>query len=347
MKVSVGAGVANEDWEAATEWVVGAERLGVDSVATSETWGFDAATPLAFFAARTSTIRLETSILQVAARTPAAIAMMALSLASMSGDRFRLGLGTSGPQVIEGWHGVPFKRAMTRLRETVEIVRMVTSGERLAYEGRVFQLPLPGGQGRALRPGAPPHRVPIYLATLGPRSLEMTGALADGWVASAFIPEHAEVFLGPIRKGAESAGRSLSDIDRRAGGVVHFGEDLDALIRPRKPGFAFEIGAMGSPERNFYRDAYDRQGYSELTREVLGLWLDRRREEAAALIPDEFVLKSNFLGTDEMVKERIRAYRDNGITTLSVAPAGETLTGRLETLERFLGLVAEVTAEQA
>jgi F420-dependent oxidoreductase-like protein len=346
LKVSVGLGLRDEDWEGAASWAVECERLGVESIWNAETWGFDAATPLAFIAARTSTIKLGTGIMQVGARTPANVAMIALSLASMSGDRFMLGLGTSGPQVIEGWHGTSFARPYTRLRETVEIVRLATSGERLAYEGQAFQLPLPGGEGRAIRPGAPARHIPIYLATLGPRSLELTGELADGWIASSFMAEHADVFLKHIRAGAERAGRSFDEIDRRAGGVVQFG-DLDQLIPPRKPGFAFEMGAMGSPEHNFYRDAYARQGYEELTQEVLQLWLERRRDEAAALIPDEFVTQANFLGSEEEVRNRIRAYRDNGITTLGPAPAGETLEERLITLGRFMDLVAEVNSENS
>ena len=344
MKVAVGLGVQNEDWQAAETWVSEVERLGVDSAWGGETWGFDAFTPIAYFAGKTSRITLGSSIAQVGARTPAGLAMAALAMASMTGDRFVLGLGTSGPQVIEGWHGVPFHPPYTRLRETVEIVRLAASGERLVYEGQVYQLPIPGGEGRALRPSAPSRDVPIYLATLGPRSLRLTGEVADGWIASSFMPDHAAVFIDEIRTGAEAAGRSLDDIERVAGGVVQFGDDLDALIRPRKPGFAFEMGAMGSPEYNFYRNAYTRQGYGELTQQVLALWLDRRREEAAALIPDDFVTKSNLLGTDEMVKERIRVYRDNGITTLRVSPEGETMEERLDTLGRFMDLVATVDA---
>ncbi len=345
MKVAVGLGVGNEDWDAAATWLREVEKLGVDSAWSSETWGFDALTPLAYFAAKTNKIKLGTGILQIGSRTPTAVAMSALSLASMSGDRFILGLGTSGPQVIEGWHGVSFKRPGTRLRETVEIIRIVVSGERLSYEGKAFQLPLPGGEGRALRVGAPPHSIPIWLATLGPRSLELTGEVADGWIASSFMPEHADVFLDPIRKGAERAGRSFDAIERQAGGVVQFGDDLERLVEPRKPGFAFEIGAMGSPTTNYYRDAYARQGYGELTEDVLKLWLDRKREEATGLIPDEFVIKSNLLGTRAMVKDRIRVFRDAGITSLRVAPAGETMQERLDTLGAFMELFNVVEAE--
>lgn len=345
MKLAVGLGVARDDWQAAETWVQEVERLGVDSAWGGETWGFDAFTPVAYLAGKTHRITLGTSIAQVGSRSPAALAMTALSMASMTGDRFVLGLGASGPQVIEGWHGVPFNPAYSRLRETVEILRLAMSGERVAYDGKVYRLPLPDSEGRALRTSATPRRVPIYLATLGPRSLRMTGELADGWIASSFLAEHAAVFMDEIRAGAEAAGRSFDEIERQAGGVVEFGDDLDALIQPRKPGFAFEMGAMGSPEHNFYRDAYTRQGYGELTQDVLRLWQDRRRDEAAALIPDQFVVQSNLLGTDEMVKGRIRAYRDAGITSLQVAPAGQTMAERLETLGRFVDLFKVVNAE--
>ncbi|MDO9443991.1 MAG: LLM class flavin-dependent oxidoreductase [Dehalococcoidia bacterium] len=347
MKIAVGLGVAQEDWSAAETWLQEVERLGVDSAWGGETWGFDAFTPVAYLAGKTKRITLGTAIAQVGSRSPAALAMTALSLASMTGDRFVLGLGTSGPQVIEGLHATRFNPAYSRLRETVEILRLATSGERIAYTGRVYEMPLPDGEGRALRLSAPPRKIPIYLATLGPRSLRMTGELADGWIASSFMPEHASVFLDEIRAGAEAAGRSFDEIERQAGGVVEFGDDLDALVAPRKPGFAFEMGAMGSPEHNFYRDAYVRQGYGALTEEVLRLWLDRRRDEAAALIPDEFVIRSNLLGTNEMVADRIRVYRDAGITSLRVAPAGQTMAERLETLGRFVDIFNAVAAETA
>ena len=338
MKVAVGAG--SETW--ATE----AERLGVDVLTSSEAWGTDAFTPLAYLAGKTSRVKLLTAIAQAGTRTPAALAMHALGLASISNDRFILGLGTSGPQVIEGWHGVTFKNAVTRLREIVEIVRLVTSGERVEYKGKVYELPLPGGEGRALRSSARPRKIPIYLATLGPRSLEMTGEIADGWIASSFMAEHAHVFIDRIRAGAERAGRSLDEIERQAGGVVEFTDDLDAAIQKRKPGFAFEIGAMGSPEHNFYKEAYARQGYGDLVNEVQRLWLERKRDEAAALIPDEFVIKSNLLGTEVMVRDRIRAYRDNGITTLSVGTQGTTMQERLDNLGRFMDLIKAVNAEE-
>jgi len=345
VKVSIGFGPSRGGWSEAVSWVLEAERLGVDSVWTAEAWGFDAVTPLAYLAGHTETIKLGTGIVQAGTRTPAAVAMTALTMASLSGGRFILGLGNSGPQVIEGWHGIPFDRPLRRLREIVEIIRMATSGERVTYEGSAYTLPLPGGPGRALRTSAPPAEIPIYLATLGPRSLEATGEIGDGWLASSFMPEHAEVFFEPMRHGAERAGRSFDAIARHAGGVVAFSDDLNRLIPQRKPGFAFQIGAMGSKDHNFYKDSYASQGYGELVDRVQALWLKRKREEAAALIPDEFVVKANLLGTDQMVRERIRAYRDGGVTTISANPAGETLAERIQTLSRFMGLVTEVNDE--
>lgn len=349
MRVAIGAGLGRDSKsrEEAVSFVLEAERMGVDSAWTSEAWGTDAVTPLAYLAARTSRIKLGTSIMQAGSRSPALVAMTALSLAALSDDRFILGLGTSGPQVIEGWHGVRFDRPVTRLRETVEIVRMALRGERVSYAGKVYSLPLPGGEGRALRTSAEPRAVPIYLATLGPRSLEQTGEIADGWLASSFMPDHAEAFFAPMRRGAARAGRSFDAIERQAGGVVAFGDDLEPLIAPRRPGFAFEIGAMGSPEHNFYKQAYARQGYGEVVNRVQALWLERRRDEAAAAIPDRFVLEANLLGTEQMVKQRVRVYRDAGVTSLHVSPAGESLAERLSTLGRLMDLVRAVNAEPA
>lgn len=345
VKVSVGFGAGRGGWAEAVSWVLEAEKLGVDSVWAAEAWGFDAVTPLAYLAGQARKVRLGTGIMQAGSRTPAAVAMTALTMQSLSNGRFVLGLGNSGPQVIEGWHGIPFDRPLQRLREIVEIVRLAASGEKLSYEGKVYTLPRPGGEGRALRSSAPPSHVPIFLATLGPRSLEVTGEIADGWIASSFMPDHADAFFDHIRRGAERAGRSFDAIELQGGGVVAFSDDVERLIPPRKPGFAFEIGAMGSKDHNFYKDAYARQGYREVVEQVQKLWLDRKRDEAAALIPDDFVLKANLLGTEEMVRDRIRIYRDAGITTISASPAGDTFAERIGTLGRFMALVAEVNAE--
>ncbi len=348
MKVAIGIGPFNEDYEQAAAYVQEAEKLGADIAWSAETWAHDAATPIAFVAARTSSIKLGTGIMQAAARTPANIAMIAMSLAAMSHDRFILGLGASGPQVVEGWHGVPFKGAVQRVRETVEIVRIITRGERLAYQGKIYTLPLPGGEGKALRTGARPRDIPIYLATLSPKSLEMTGEVADGWLGTSFMPEHADVFFRHIAAGAARAGRKLSDLDLQASaGAVAFSDDVEKLIAPRKPGLAFTLGAMGSRQHNFYNDAYKRAGFREAALEVQGLWLEGKREEAAARVPDEMVLGSNLIGTEAMVRDRIRAHRDAGVTTIQVQPEGRTAAERLETLGRVIALAREVTAEKA
>lgn len=352
MKLAISFGVttytsSNEDWTSAITYAVEAERLGIDSAWTAETWGYDGATPLAYLAAKTSKLRLGTGILQVGARTPALTAMTALSLASLSQDRFLLGLGVSGPQVVEGWHGVRFAKPLQRLRETIEIVRQITRGERLTYQGQIYQLPLPDGEGKALTSSVPPRpKLPVYLATLGPKSLQLTGELADGWLGTSFIPEHASMFFDPIDEGARKSGRTLADLDLQvAGGVVAFSDDVERLIAARKPGLAFTLGAMGSRQHNFYNDVYQRAGYADIALEVQDLWFKKQREAAAARVPDELALKTNLIGTENMVRERLRVYRRAGVTTLQVQPDGQTLEQRLATLARLAELVKEIDAE--
>jgi F420-dependent oxidoreductase-like protein len=267
----------------------------------------------------------------------------------LTNGRFLLGLGVSGPQVIEGWHGLRFERPIARMREIIEIARLVMSGERVEYKGRFYRLPLPDGEGKAIRSSLGPVAapVPIYLATLGPKSLEMTGEIADGWLGTSFMPEHADVFFHHIAAGARRAGRSIDDIDLQAGGAVAFSDDVESLYAPRKPGIAFTLGAMGSRQHNFYNQAFQRAGYKELALNIQDLWLNGKREEASALVPDELVVKTNLLGTEEMVKQRIRAYRDVGVNTIRVDPQGRDMSERLETLGRFMRLLNEVNAEGA
>ncbi|MFQ5382529.1 MAG: LLM class flavin-dependent oxidoreductase [Dehalococcoidia bacterium] len=341
--MAIGIGLTNENWDEVADYVRIAERLGVDCVWSAEAWGHDAVSPLAFLAGRTEKIGLGSGILQISGRTPALAGMTAMTLTSISGGRFRLGLGASGPQVVEGWHGRPFGRTPQRLREYIEIVRMVISGRQVRYSGELFELPRSGGEGKALRTSArPTPEVPVYLATLSPKSLELTGELADGWVGTSFMPEHADVFLEPMKRGAERAGRSLEDIDLMAGGGVAFGSDIEELVAPRRKGMAFTLGAMGSRRHNFYNAAFRRAGYEDVAEEAQRLYLDGRRAEAAELIPSEMIEKTNLLGTDRMVRDRIIAYSDAGITTLRVDPAGGTLGARLDTLERFMALVKDV-----
>ena len=339
MRIAISKRLATENWSEAADYVVEAERLGVDDVWSAEAWGHDAVTPLAFLAARTTRLRLGTGIMQAGTRTPALVAMTAMSLSAMSNNRFVLGLGVSGPQVIEGWHGIRFDRPVQRMREIIDIVRMAARGERVAYRGTIYELPLPGGEGKALRSGAPPvPPIPIYLATLSPKSLEFTGEVADGWLGTSFMPEHARVFFDSLAAGAARAGRSLTDLDLQAVGVAAFSDDVERLVAERKPGLAFTLGAMGSARHNFYNDAFRRAGYEDVATEVQRLWLAGKRDEAATRVPDEMALKTNLLGTEAMVRARIAAYRAAGVTTLRVEPAGRTLHERLATLARVIAL---------
>ena len=193
----------------AVEFAVAAERIGVESLWVPEVWGYDALTGLAYLAAKTSSIQLGTFVVQLGSRSPALLATSALSLQELSSGRFILGIGTSGPRVMEGWHGVRFRKPVQTTRETIEIIRIVSRGERLEHDGEIYPLPLPDSRGAALRPMVRPDHVPVYVAAMGPQNLRLTGEAADGWLGNAFIPEAAEVFLGPLREGAQRAGRSL------------------------------------------------------------------------------------------------------------------------------------------
>lgn len=333
--------------EGGLTFAVEAERLGVHSLWSPEAWGFDAVTPLAYSAARTSSIRLGTAIAQVGARTPALLAMTSLSMQALTRGRFILGLGTSGPQVIEGWHGVPFTTPLRRTRETIEIVRMAARGEKVTYHGRIYDLPLPGGEGRAIRTSAPPADVPIYIASLGPANLRLTGELADGWLGTAFVPESAAAFLEPMREGAAAVGRTMADLDLAVAATVEFTDDVDEAAQRHAAGYAFTFGAMGSEEHNFYNDAFSRQGFGDDVRAVQQLWLAGKRDEARRRVPVEIALKTNLLGPPAMVLERLRAYRDAGVTTIRTGLPGATMADRLDALAQLIDLVGEVNAEPA
>lgn len=350
MEVAINCGAEGsggpEGWQRMADYVCEAESLGVGCCWSSEAWWSDAISPIAYLASRTTRIRLGTGIVQVFNRTPVTVAMTALTLASMTGNRFVLGLGASGPQVVEGLHGEPFRKPLTRLIETVEIVRLACTGEKIAYDGSIFVLPLPDSQGKALRLAFPPNdHIPIYLATLSPRALEVTGRLADGWLGTAFVPENARALLDPIEAGARASGRDLTDLDLQEGGEVAFGDDVEAMVDERRKGLAFTLGGMGTASTNFYNDAYSRQGYPDVAHEAQRLWADGRRDEAAGIIPDELVLRTTLIGTQDMVRDRMRAMRDAGITTLRLYPAGDTIDERLATLGQAMDLLGEVNAE--
>lgn len=340
-------------------FVIEAERIGADSVWVPEAWMYDALTPLGYLAAVTERMTLAAGVVQLGSRSPALLAMSALALQELSGGRFVLGVGTSGPQVMEGWHGVPFDRPVTRTSETIDIVRSIAAGERLRYEGRVYTLPLPhdegdgGGPGDerrgrpALRSPVAGTRIPIYVASIGPVNLRMTGAKADGWIGTAFLPESADVFLGPLAEGAAEAGRSLDDVELTVAVGLEFVDDGDAEAAARRhaAGYAFTIGAMGSASTNFYNQAFARQGFGEAVGEVQRLWRDGHRQAAADRVPIEIGLGTNLIGDDAAVAARLRLYRDCGISTLRVSVPGSDTTARLDGLARLMDLVASVNAE--
>ena len=339
--ISIGSAYYNgQDWPQLVDYTCKADQMGVDQAWSAEAWGMDAIVPLAYLAARTERIRLGTGILQISARVPSMIAMTAQSLDTVSNGRFILGLGVSGPQVVEGLHGASFAKPLSRLRECVDILRLALAGEKLNYDGEHYKLPRAGGEGKPIRLSQPPRpNLPIYLATLGPRSLQATGELADGWLGTCFLPEHAHVFMDDLRAGAERAGRSLSDLDIEAGGYFEISDDVERLISERKPAMAFTLGAMGSAKTNFYNDAYCRAGFEDAAKEVQGLWVAGKRDEAIARVPDELVLMANLIGTEKMVASRLHAFADAGVTTLRLSTGGETWPERTAALEVAMDLI--------
>ncbi len=330
-----------------TEYVVEAERLGAASVWVPEFWAYDALTPLGYLARATTSIQLGTAIVQLGTRSPAMLAMSAMTLQQLSGGRFVLGIGTSGPQVMEGWHGVPFARAVARTRETIEIVRMVARGEQLAYKGTVITIPLQGGEGKPLRSAAPPVEVPIYVASLGPSNLRLTGQLANGWIGNSFFCESASVFFDEIAAGAKSAARTLKDIDLTVAVSCEFTDDIEGAGRRHAEGYAFTFGAMGSNTSNFYNQAFERQGFGVAVAEAQKLWQAGDREGARRAIPIEIGLRTNLIGPPDEVLKRLREYRDCGVGTLRVNPMGEALDEQLENLGLLLDLVRRVNTESS
>jgi F420-dependent oxidoreductase-like protein len=339
LKIGVAATVSTSDDVA---FVRDCERIGATSVWVPEAWGYDALTPLAHLAAMTDTIRLATGIVQVGARTPAMLAMQAMSVQQLSGGRLVLGLGSSGPRIMEAWHGVPFHKPVESMRETIEIVRRIAGGDRLEHHGEIYDLP-PAGGGKGIRsmaPAVPP--IPMVIAALGPRNLELTGEVADGWLGNAFMPEHADVFLDPIRVGCERVGRSLADLDLVMPVAVEFTDDVEEAGRRHAGGYAFTIGAMGAPGKNFYNRAFAAQGYGDDVAAVYDLWQAGRRDEAAARVPFDIGVKTNLLGPPEVIRDRVRRYRDAGITTLQAKVSGPD---RLDTVAQLVDIVREVSTE--
>jgi F420-dependent oxidoreductase-like protein len=329
----------------ALEFALEAEQLGLDACWVAEAWGSDAPSVLGYLAARTSRIQLGSGIIQLGTRSPVAIAQAALTLAELSQGRFLLGLGASGPQVIEGLHGVPFARPLTRMRESIQVIRQAFAGEKISFSGSAIQIPLPGAA-RPMRLSMPPNAdIPVYLAALSPRMLELTGETADGWLGTSFVPEGADAYFRHLDAGLTAAGRTRADLDLCQGAEVAIFDDDDAMrehVASRKRELAFSIGGMGTAETNFYNAAYGRQGWSHVTGEILRRWQAGDREGAAALVTDEMVLATTLIGTAAMVADRLRAWREAGIDTVRLYPAGQTLADRLTTLGQAMDLIASL-----
>ena len=325
------------------DFVVEAERLGLDMCWVAEAWGADAASALGYLAARTDALLLGSGVMQVGTRSPVLVAQTAITLSNLSGGRFLLGLGASGPQVIEGLHGVAFDRPLSRIRETVEIVRQVFEGGRISYSGREFQIPRPGEAKPMRLSTRPEHPISIYLATLSPGMLRLTGQLADGWLGTSFVPEGADsAYFAHLDAGLAASGRARADLDICQGAEVAFAADEAALrdmVAGRKAELAFSLGGMGSASTNFYNQAYSRQGWSDVAAAVRERWQAGDRPGAAALITDEMVLATTLIGTEEMVRARLAVWRDAGVTTVRLYPAGQTLGEKLDTLGRAIDLV--------
>ncbi|GAA2705393.1 LLM class F420-dependent oxidoreductase [Micromonospora olivasterospora] len=297
-----------------------ADRLGYSVVWAAEAYGSDSPSMLAWIAGQTERIDVGSAVMQIPARTPATTAMTAATIDTLSGGRFRLGLGVSGPQVSEGWHGVRFAKPLARTREYVDVVRLAMARKEVAYDGEFHTLPLPDGPGKALRLGFHPtrERIPIYLAAVGPRNLELAGEIADGWLAVFYAPDFADEQLAAVRAGRAKAGKELAGFDVVPSVPVVVGDDVASCAELVRWYAALYVGGMGSRQQNFYNQLATRMGYGDAAREVQDLYLAKRQRDAAAAVPLEFIDRTSLLGPRERIAERMREYADAGVTTLSV-----------------------------
>lgn len=331
--VNLGYGGTADDG-AGIELAREAERLGYSVIWTAEAYGSDAATVLACLACQTDRIDIGSAVFQIPARSPAMTAMTAATLDTLSRGRFRLGLGVSGPQVAEGWYGSRFADPLGRTREYIEIVRMALRRERVQYSGRHYQLPLPDGPGKTLRLAIEPVRepIPVYLAALGPRNLRLTGEIADGWLAVFFSPEHAPQQLEAVREGRRWVGRDLEGFDVVSSTPIVVADDVTQAADRIRGYAALYIGGMGSRERNFYNQLARRMGFEAAAAEVQDRFLARDYEAAQAAVPFEFIDQTSLLGPVPRIADRMRAYAEAGVTTLSIAPHAATHDERIATL---------------
>ena len=301
-----------------------ADELGYSVVWVAEAYGSDAPTVLSWIAAQTTSIDVGSGVFQIPARTPATAAMTAATLDTLSGGRFRLGLGVSGPQVSEGWHGVRFAKPLGRTREYVDIVRRALTRERLRYDGEHFQLPLPDGPGKALALTVHPvrERIPTYLAAIGPKNLELAGEIADGWLPVFFSPEHAGEQFRALRAGAERAGHGLDGFDVAPTVPLVVGDDWRLCADSVRAYAALYLGGMGPRDNNFYNQLAGRMGYAQQAAEVQEKFLAKDYPGAMAAVPLEFIDATSLLGPKERVAERMAAFAEAGVTTLNVAVHG-------------------------
>jgi len=321
-----------------------AERLDYSVVWTAEAYGSDAATVLGWLAGQTSKIGLGSAIFQIPARSAAMTAMTAATIDQISNGRFRLGLGTSGPQVSEGWHGVRFGKQLLRTREYVDVVRKALARERLEYHGESIDLPLPNGPGKALKLtiGTVQDEVPIYIAAIGPNNVKLVGEIADGWLPMFFSPEHIGEFTPLLEEGAANSGRSLDNFDIAPSVNTLITDDIESARDVMRPFIGLYIGGMGSKDKNFYNELVKRYGFEEAAEKVQDLYLAGHKDEACAAIPNELIDLVCLAGTRDVVKERMRAFKEAGVGTLSVTPVTFTREERLEQLRVVAAIRDEI-----
>lgn len=320
-----------------------AERLGYDSVFAAEAYGSDSVSILGWMAGQTSTIKIGSAIMQMPARSAAMTAMTAATLDNITEGRFILGLGTSGPQVAEGWHGQRFGKQLKRTREYVDVVRKALRRERLEYHGETIDLPLPDGPGKALKLTIAPvqDEIPIYIAAIGPNNTRLVGEIGDGLLPMMFSPEYADTALESLWEGVEKAGRQRSDVKVCPSTTLHIGEDPDGAAEGMMRGMAaLYVGGMGSREKNFYNAAVSRYGFEDAAKEVQDLYLDGKKLEAMQAVPMDLLKSINLFGTRDEVTDRLRAFEDAGVDTVVVTPATTTRDGRIAQL-RELAAAAE------
>jgi len=329
-----GLGLSSQDQ---LKLVQEAEQLDYDSVWASEAYGSDTATVLAWLAHGTSKIKVGAAIFQMPARTPAMTAMTAATIDQLSDGRFLLGLGPSGPQVAEGWHGQPFAKQLQRTREYVAIVRMALARERVEYDGEIYKLPLPDGLGKALKLTISPvqEKIPIYLAAIGPNNTKLTGEIGDGWLPFLFAPEHIGQFKQLLQEGADKAGKSLDGFDIAPTVNISINDDIDAARDTMRPLLALYIGGMGARNKNFYTKIVSSYGFEEAALKVQDLYLEGKRDEAAAALPAELIDMITLCGPADRVRDRLQIYKDSGVGTLITSPMAWTLEDRLEQLRRI------------